>query len=45
MRCYSRGDEYSTNNKKEEGHILHRNCPLKDVIEGKVVGKIEVTGR
>jgi hypothetical protein len=27
------------------GHILHRNCLLKHVIEGKVEGKIEVTGR
>jgi hypothetical protein len=25
------------------GHILHRNCLLKDVTEGKVVGRIEVT--
>jgi len=27
------------------GHILRRNCLLKDVIQEKVVGKIEVTGR
>jgi hypothetical protein len=27
------------------GHILHRNCPLKHVIEGKIEGKIEVMGR
>jgi hypothetical protein len=27
------------------GHILRRNCLLKHVIEGKVKGKIEVTGR
>jgi hypothetical protein len=26
-------------------HIIHRNCPLKYVIEGKVEGRIEVTGR
>jgi hypothetical protein len=33
--------------KKENwaGHILHRNCLLKHGIEGKVEGKIEVTGR
>jgi len=27
------------------GHILRRNCFLKHVIEGKVGGRIEVTGR
>ena len=27
------------------GHILRRNCLLKQVIEGKIKGKIEVTGR
>ena len=27
------------------GYILHRNCLLKHVIEGKVEGRIEVTGR
>jgi len=27
------------------GHMLHRNCLLKHVIEGKVEGRIEVTGR
>ena len=27
------------------GHILHRNCLLQKVIEGKVKGGIEVTGR
>jgi hypothetical protein len=27
------------------GHILRRNCPLKQVIEGKVEGRMEVTGR
>ena len=27
------------------GHILQRNCLLKRVIEGKVKGRIEVTGR
>ena len=27
------------------GHILRRNCLRKHVIEGKVEGKIEVTGR
>jgi hypothetical protein len=26
-------------------HILHRNCLLKHVIEGKTQGRIEVTGR
>jgi hypothetical protein len=26
-------------------HILRRNCLLKRVIEGKIKGKIEVTGR
>ena len=27
------------------GHVLRRNCLLKQVIEGKLEGKIEVTGR
>jgi len=27
------------------GHSWHRNCLLKQVIEGKVEGKMEVTGR
>ena len=27
------------------GHILRRNCLLKQVIEGKIKGKIELTGR
>ena len=27
------------------GHILHTNCLLKDVIGGKIEGRIEVTGR
>jgi hypothetical protein len=27
------------------GHILRRNCPLQQVIEGKVKGGMEVTGR
>jgi hypothetical protein len=27
------------------GHILRRNCLLKYVIEGKVEGRIEMTGR
>jgi len=27
------------------GHILHRNCLLQEVIEGKMKGWIEMTGR
>jgi hypothetical protein len=27
------------------GHILHRNCLLRQVIEGKIKGGVEVTGR
>jgi hypothetical protein len=27
------------------GHILHRNCLLKHMIEGKLEGRIEMTGR
>jgi hypothetical protein len=27
------------------GHILHRNCLLKHVIEGKLEGRIEMNGR
>jgi hypothetical protein len=27
------------------GHILHRNCLLKHAVEGKIEGRMEVTGR
>jgi hypothetical protein len=27
------------------GHILRRNCLLQQIIEGKIKGEIEVTGR
>jgi hypothetical protein len=27
------------------GHILHRNCLVKHVIEGKIEGRIDVMGR
>jgi hypothetical protein len=27
------------------GHVLHRNCLLKHVIEGKLEGRVEMTGR
>jgi hypothetical protein len=27
------------------GHMLHRNCLLKHVIEGKIKERVEVTGR
>jgi hypothetical protein len=27
------------------GHFLHRNCLQKHVLEGKIEGRIEVTGR
>jgi len=27
------------------GHILHRKCLRKHVLEGKIEGRIEVTGR
>jgi replicative superfamily II helicase len=27
------------------GHIVRRNCLLKHVIEGKIEGRIEITGR
>jgi hypothetical protein len=27
------------------GHILHRNCLLKHIIEGNIEGRIEATGR
>jgi hypothetical protein len=27
------------------GHILHRNCLLKHVIQGQIDGRINVTGR
>jgi hypothetical protein len=31
--------------RKRTGHILRRNCLLKEVIEGKIKGRIEVTRR
>jgi hypothetical protein len=43
------GEEYPTYNKIRKanctGHILRRNCLLKHVIEGKLEGRIEMTGR
>jgi hypothetical protein len=45
---YSRsqgGEEYLTNNINTEGSSLRRNCVLKHVIEGKIEGRIGVTGR
>jgi hypothetical protein len=44
------GEEYRTNNKRNEGslnwcHSLRRNCLLKHVIGGKIERRIEVTGR
>jgi hypothetical protein len=37
--------EISKQNTNWIGHILHRNCLLQQVIEGKIKGGIEVTGR
>jgi hypothetical protein len=37
--------EISKRNAKWIGHILRRNCLLQQVIEGKIKGRIEVTGR
>jgi hypothetical protein len=37
--------EISKRNASWGGHILHRNCLLRQVIEGKIKGGIEVTGR
>jgi len=37
--------EMSKRKAKLNGHILHRNCLLQRVIEGKIKGGIEVTGR
>jgi hypothetical protein len=42
-------NKYPTYNRKEEanwiGHILRRDCLLKHVIEGKIEGRTEMTGR
>jgi hypothetical protein len=42
-----RGISYIQKRKKGHwvGHILHRNCLLKHVIERKLDGRIEITGR
>jgi hypothetical protein len=37
--------EISKRKAKWIGHILRRNCLLRQVIEGKIKGRIEVTGR
>jgi len=37
--------EISTRKANWIGHILRRNCLLQRVIEGKIRGRIEVTGR
>jgi hypothetical protein len=34
-----------TKEANETVHILHKACPLQDVSEGKIKGRIEVTGR
>jgi len=45
----SRRREYPAYNIKKKAnwisHILHRHCLIKHVIEGKIEGRIEVTGR
>jgi len=44
----SQGQEYPTNNKQKEGrigHILRRNGLLKHDTEGKIKGRIDVSGR
>jgi hypothetical protein len=51
MKCYKKNEErnilpiikrrWVTWN----GHILHRNCRLKHIIDGKIEGMLEVTGR
>jgi hypothetical protein len=37
--------EISKRKSKWIGHILRRNCNLKHVMEGKIEGRMEVTGR
>jgi hypothetical protein len=46
----SRKEECAAYNTKQEGfywigHILRRNCHLKDIINGKIQRRIEVIGR
>jgi hypothetical protein len=38
---------YTIKRRKDKwvGHILHRNCLLNHVIEGKIEGRIQVLGR
>jgi len=47
LESRSRGTFYEISKWKANwiGHILRRNCLLKQVIEGKRKGRIEVTGR
>ena len=48
---YSQVEEENPTHKKKRrkanwiGYILHRNCLLKHVIEGKIQGRIQVTER
>jgi hypothetical protein len=42
------GEKYPTNKRRKSnwiGHILCRNCLLKHAVEGKIEGRIEMTGR
>jgi hypothetical protein len=47
--CRRIGEEYLYTIKRRTtdgiGHTLHRNCLPKHVTEGKIEGRIEVTGR
>jgi hypothetical protein len=49
ITCSQEGEEYPTHNKGNEvpwiGHVLRRNCILKHVMQGKIKGRSEVTGR
>jgi hypothetical protein len=50
MKYYSQeGQKYPTYNKRRKtnwiGHILHSNCLLEHVTEGKTEGRTEVKGR
>jgi hypothetical protein len=47
MWCWRRNVLHTVKRRKANwiGHILHRNCLINHVIEGKMEGRTEVTGR
>jgi hypothetical protein len=45
LKYQGRQECHTMERRKAVGHILHRNCLLKHVIQGKIEGRMEVKGR